>query len=238
MERLQRRLSVSLAIGLLMTGCSLLRPLKEGELIDHLGLRVPAPGAPWGTARPADSLKALKQDTLYLKQAGFLHTVLATGGFDGFYAFWGSFSLLSGGIGPIGSSGTYSGNEMIIIGAKRWPAEWAPALITQTELDQISANVKKELVEVYKSTGMSVTDIKDISSEYKGTFKFWGGYTLVLAYKAGDQGYRVVHAFTMEPYREAWYVYDFSYIRMEKPGAEDHFHDFVAMVRSAKFIRG
>jgi hypothetical protein len=225
-------------MSLLMAGCSLLRPLKEGELIDPLGLRVPSPGAPWGTTRPADSLKASVQDLLHVKQAGFLATVLATGGYGDFNTRWGIPSLLSGGIGPIGSGGTYSGNEMIIIGARGWPAEWAPALITQTELDQISTNVKMELVEVYKSSGMSVTDIKDISSEYKGTFKFWEGYTLAFAYKAGDKDYRVVHVFTMEPYREVWRVYDFSYIRMEKPGAEDHFHDFIAMVKSAKFIRG
>lgn len=237
MARLQRRLSVFFAMSLLMAGCSLFRPLKEGELIQPFGLRVRTPGAPWGTTRPADSLKASYQDLLHMKQAGFLVTLLATGDFD-VYALWGRFSLLSGGPGPIGSSGTYSGNEMIVIGARGWPAEWAPALITQTELDQISTNAKKELVEVYNRTGMSVTDIKDISSEYKGTFKFWEGYTLALAYKAGDKDYRVVHAFTIEPYREVWEIYDFSYIRMEKPGAEDHFHDFITMVKSAKFIRG
>lgn len=238
MARLQRGLSVFFAMSLLMAGCSLLRPLKEGELLHPFGLRVPTPGAPWGTTRSADSLKASEQDLLLMKQAGFLATALATEDFASFRTRWGEMSLLSGGIGPIGSSGTYSGNEMILIGARRWPAEWAPAFITQTELDQISTNVKKELVEDYKWAGMSVTDIKDISSEYKETFKFWEGYTLALAYKAGDKDYRVVHAFTIEPYREVWEVYDFSYIRMEKPGAEDHFHDFITMVKSAKFIWG
>jgi hypothetical protein len=56
-----------------------------------------------------------------------------------------------------------------------------------------------------------------------------------LAYKAAGVDYRVVHAFALHPSRapDIEIVTVLSYIRMEKADGEDHFGDFVRMLKTA-----
>jgi hypothetical protein len=122
-----------------------------------------------------------------------------------------------------------SGNEAILVLSKTWALE---SDFSSKALDE----VKQRLVDIYAKKGMAVTNVKDISKEYADKLKFWTGSMLALAYKADGVDYRVVHAFALHPSQKpnVQVVNDFSYIRMERAGTQDHFGDFINMLKSAR----
>lgn len=187
---------------------SIITPTEERQHVPLIGESALAPGTPWG----------------FVDYEHFI--VLTTGDYEGFVTNVLPASILTVVPGRIGI-GPWVGNEMVFV-----YSTWAkPTKLSKSEF------IEKTKAEVKKDLSPEATDIRDISSEYEERLKFWPGYMFGLAYKSLGRDYRVVHAFAIVPgpKPDSHVLHDFSYIRMEKPGAKDHFDDFVAMLRSVQF---
>lgn len=208
--------SVLFAIGLLLAGCATInfRPTHAGDPVPIIGGTVTSPGAPWFVA---DGPRQIREDFGRV-------TVLTTGSYESFEGILRRAWTVN--VGPIGVDPNLSGNEAILVLSVFY---FAKVYLSKSDAEW----AREDLINLYGKKGMSVTDVKDISSEYKDRLGFWNGQMFALAYKAGGQGYRVIHAFIHMPGPKP-VLHDFSYIRMEKPGAKDRFNDFIAMLQSFK----
>jgi len=220
LKRFGKSAIVILAL-VLLAGCasSNFRPTREGEPIQLIVGTVAAPGSPWFMN---------KRPYISENPPQVIHELLT--GYNKYDYYYGR--LLTAGIGPIGTSpedAPMNGNEAILVYSKMWKLE--PDFSGQA-FDE----VKQRLVEAYARKGMAVTDVKDISQEYADKLKFWTGSMFALAYKAAGVDYRVMHAFALHPSKRpnAQIVNDFSFIRMEKADAQDHFGDYISMLKSAR----
>jgi hypothetical protein len=205
----------------LIAGCAYnnYRPTRDGEPLQLIWGGVAAPGAPWFISKRP-----------YVSKESRLVVYDLMTGYSKFDYYFGR--LLTAGIGPIGTNpedAPMSGNEAILILSKTWTLE---SDFSRQALDE----VRQRLVDTYKRKGMAVTDVKDISKEYADKMKFWTGSMFALAYKAAGVDYRVVHAFALHTSRtpNVQIVNDFSYIRMEKADSQDHFGDFINMLKTVR----
>lgn len=196
---------------------SMIRASHEGEAIPLLEGRAFSPGSPWGWAPSPRG-----QDINYI--------ALTTGDF----AF-----LISGGIcrdiicvmpGRMGF-GPWPGTEMIFISSRSIPSKSAGPGFAERAGNAVA-------------DGLStwITGFRDVSARYVARLGFWKGGFFAYSYKVDDEkmkwvaDYLRVHAFRVVPGKkpDRHIVYDFSYVRMEKPGTKDNFEDFLTFLKTVQ----
>ncbi|MDH4316099.1 MAG: hypothetical protein OEW68_14800 [Gammaproteobacteria bacterium] len=201
------------------------RLARSGEPVPLVDARVSSPGPPWYRG-PYGAAAPVLGSTSWVSN-------LTTGTYSEIAIAYNR--VLTANVGPIGPDPTDStrptGNEAIFAYSKLWrqpiPGDYLEAAISAAW---------KDLVHLYKIRGLEVVDIEDITSRYHDSLAFWPNYMFALAYSAGGERYELVHAFTVVAGAEpgTTVVHDFSYIIMERAGEQDHFDDFIAMLKSLK----
>lgn len=196
---------------------SMIRASHKGEAIPLLEGQAFSPGSPWGWA-PL-SREIVNQ-----------YSALTTGDFAFLISSGSCHDIISVMPGPMGS-GPWTGTEMIFMSSRSIPSKSAGsdfAERAQNEVEKCIASWSK--------------DLRDVSAGYASRLGFWKGGFFAYSYKVDEEGmkwvadYQVVHAFRVVPSKKPGdhVIYDFSYVRMEKPGTKDHFEDFLAFLKTIR----
>ncbi len=194
---------------------SMIRASHKGEAIPLLEGQAFSPGSPWGWAplpRGLDYIALTTGDYAFLMEGGCCPDII---------------SVMPG---PMGL-GPWPGNEMIFISSRSIPSKSAGP-----DFAERARNVVTERI------GTWAEDLRNVSARYASRLGFWKGGFFAYSFKVDNEGmkwvadYLALHAFRVVPSKKSGrhVIYDFSYVRMEKPGTKDNFEDFLAFLKTIR----
>lgn len=199
---------------------SMIRASHKGEAIPLLEGQAFSPGSPWGWAPLPRDLDSIAPN----------YIALTTGDFAFLIESGGCRDIISVMPGPMGI-GPWPGTEMIFISSRSIPSKSAGPDFAERARN-----------EVKKCIATRSKDPRDVSARYASRLGFWKGGFFAYSFKVDNEAmnwvadYQTLHVFRVVPSKKPGrhVVYDFSYVRMEKPGTKDNFEDFLAFLKTIR----
>lgn len=199
---------------------SMIRASHKGEAIPLLEGQAFSPGSPWGWAPLPKAATTVTSD----------YVALTTGDYPFLMGGGCCPDIISVTPGQMGI-GPRPGYEMIFISSRSIPSKSAGPDFAERARNHVAERI-----------GRWSEDLRNVSAEYASRLGFWKGGFFAYSFKVDNKGmnwvadYLALHAFRVVPGKKPGrhVIYDFSYVRMEKPGMKDNFEDFLAFLKTIR----